>query len=108
MTDTLKPTMQQLWESSQLNGASAAWLEPLYADLGATHLSAVNRTFLEAICGDLGIGMTLRVMIAAVPDGVIRRLRVTNQVQPAHVSALCRAAARPGAWQRFPRAPWDR
>ena len=30
MTDTLKPTMQQLWESSQLNGASAAWLESLY------------------------------------------------------------------------------
>ncbi|UCB54500.1 MAG: 2-oxoglutarate dehydrogenase E1 component [Thiotrichales bacterium] len=30
MAHTIKPDMQELWESSQLNGASAAWLESLY------------------------------------------------------------------------------
>ncbi len=30
MTQTIKPDMQELWSSSQLNGASAAWLESLY------------------------------------------------------------------------------
>ncbi len=30
MTHTIKPDMQELWNSSQLNGASAAWLESLY------------------------------------------------------------------------------
>jgi len=30
MTQTIKPDMQELWNSSQLNGASAAWLESLY------------------------------------------------------------------------------
>jgi 2-oxoglutarate dehydrogenase E1 component len=30
MTRTIKPDMQELWNSSQLNGASAAWLESLY------------------------------------------------------------------------------
>ena len=30
MTHTIKPDMQELWDSSQLNGASAAWLESLY------------------------------------------------------------------------------
>ncbi len=30
MTHTIKPDMQELWSSSQLNGASAAWLESLY------------------------------------------------------------------------------
>ena len=30
MTRTIKPDMQELWNSSQLNGSSAAWLESLY------------------------------------------------------------------------------
>ncbi len=30
MTHTIKPDMQELWSSSLLNGASAAWLETLY------------------------------------------------------------------------------
>ena len=30
MTHTIKPDMQELWNSSQLNGTSAAWLESLY------------------------------------------------------------------------------
>lgn len=30
MTHTIKPDMQELWSSSQLNGTSAAWLESLY------------------------------------------------------------------------------
>ena len=30
MTRTIKPDMQELWNSSQLSGASAAWLESLY------------------------------------------------------------------------------
>jgi len=30
MTHTIKPDMQELWSSSLLNGASAAWLESLY------------------------------------------------------------------------------
>ena len=30
MNHTIKPDMQELWNSSQLNGASAAWLESLY------------------------------------------------------------------------------
>jgi 2-oxoglutarate dehydrogenase E1 component len=30
MNHTVKPGMQELWSSSQLNGASAAWLESLY------------------------------------------------------------------------------
>jgi 2-oxoglutarate dehydrogenase E1 component len=30
MNHTIKPDMQELWKSSQLNGASAAWLESLY------------------------------------------------------------------------------
>ena len=30
MTHTIKPDMQELWDSSQLNGTSAAWLESLY------------------------------------------------------------------------------
>jgi 2-oxoglutarate dehydrogenase E1 component len=30
MTHTIKPDMQELWSSSQLNGASASWLESLY------------------------------------------------------------------------------
>jgi 2-oxoglutarate dehydrogenase E1 component len=30
MTQKIKPGMQELWESSQLNGASATWLESLY------------------------------------------------------------------------------
>lgn len=34
----------------------AAWLEPLYVEATYTHLSPLNRTFLEAICSYLGIG----------------------------------------------------
>ena len=30
MAQKIKPGMQELWDSSQLNGASAAWLESLY------------------------------------------------------------------------------
>ena len=30
MAQTIKPEMQELWDSSQLYGAGAAWLESLY------------------------------------------------------------------------------
>ncbi|RUR08736.1 WbqC family protein [Legionella sp. km772] len=33
----------------------AAWLEPLYTQLTYSHLSSLNRQFLEAICNYLGI-----------------------------------------------------
>lgn len=33
----------------------SAWLEPLYLGASYTHLSPLNRTFLEAICSYLGI-----------------------------------------------------
>jgi hypothetical protein len=38
----------------------AAWLEPLYLDSTHTMLSAMNRRFLEAVCGYLGIRTTIR------------------------------------------------
>lgn len=34
----------------------SAWLEPLYLGATYTHLSPLNRTFLEAVCFYLGIG----------------------------------------------------
>lgn len=34
----------------------ASWLEPLYLDETCTHLSPLNRRFIEAICKYLGIG----------------------------------------------------
>jgi len=34
---------------------TAAWLEPLYRGDAPTHLSALNRRFIEAICARLGI-----------------------------------------------------
>lgn len=33
----------------------AAWLEPLYLNMAHTHLSALNRTFIEAVCAYLDI-----------------------------------------------------
>lgn len=38
----------------------AAWVEPLYLGQRYTHLSALNRRFLEAICGYLGIRTPVR------------------------------------------------
>ena len=35
-------------------------MEPLYLDTAHTHLSELNRLFLEAICDYLGIGTTIR------------------------------------------------
>jgi len=37
----------------------AAWLEPLYCDESYSHLSQLNRRFLQAICDYLGIGTRL-------------------------------------------------
>lgn len=37
----------------------AAWLEPLYLAEPPTHLSQLNRRFIEAICAYLGIKMTI-------------------------------------------------
>lgn len=42
----------------------AAWLEPLYLQQGFSHLSALNRQFLEAICGYLEI----RTVVKASSD----------------------------------------
>jgi hypothetical protein len=39
--------------------AIASWLEPLYVASNHTHLSAINRAFLEAVCAFLGIGTRL-------------------------------------------------
>jgi len=51
------------WQSLRLNYRRAphyteiaAWLEPLYLDTPGSHLSPLNRRFIEAICGYLGIG----------------------------------------------------
>lgn len=37
----------------------AAWLEPLYLNEQYTHLSPLNRRFIEAVCGYLGISTKL-------------------------------------------------
>lgn len=37
----------------------AAWLEPLYLQQNYTHLSAMNETFLRAVCAYLGINTTI-------------------------------------------------
>jgi hypothetical protein len=37
----------------------AVWLEPLYLTEQPTHLSQLNRRFIEAICAYLGIGTTI-------------------------------------------------
>jgi hypothetical protein len=38
----------------------AEWLEPLYCEMRHTHLSELNRLFLEAICRHLGIKTVIR------------------------------------------------
>lgn len=40
--------------------AIAEWLEPLYREQRDTHISQLNRRFIEAICGYLGIETTIR------------------------------------------------
>lgn len=37
----------------------AGWLEPLYRDVTFTHVSTLNRRFIEAICAYLGIETTI-------------------------------------------------
>jgi WbqC-like protein len=55
------------WRTLQLNYARApyfdevgSFLEPLYLGLAERRLSRVNRKFIEAVCGALGIGTRLR------------------------------------------------
>jgi hypothetical protein len=48
-------TLTQNYRRAPHFDAIAEWLEPLYTDLSETHLSPMNRTFLEAVCGYLKI-----------------------------------------------------
>jgi 2-oxoglutarate dehydrogenase E1 component len=51
MTQTIKPDMQELWDSSPLNGSSAAWLESLY-EAYLTHPETVDpewRRFFDGL-----------------------------------------------------------
>jgi len=54
------------WKTLELNyrraacfGEVAEWLEPLYLDRSYSHLSQLNRTFIEAVCRYLGIGTAI-------------------------------------------------
>jgi len=48
-------TLTQNYRRAPHFDAIAEWLEPLYTDLSETHLSPMNRRFLEAVCGYLKI-----------------------------------------------------
>lgn len=53
----------------------ADWVEPLYLQRSYTHLSDLNRTFIEAICGHLGIPTRIRSSADYVlVDGKTERL----------------------------------
>ena len=53
----------------------AAWLEPLYLVDTYTHLSQLNRRFIEAVCDDLGIKTIIRnSWDYSLPDGKTERL----------------------------------
>jgi hypothetical protein len=53
----------------------AAWLEPMYLGETSTHLSQLNRRFLEAICGFLGIRTKLtNSWDYSMPEGRTERL----------------------------------
>ena len=60
----------------------AAWLEPLYAREHHTHLSALNRRFIEAVCAWLGI----RTRISTSADYTLNEGRTERLVD------LCRQA----------------
>lgn len=61
---------------------TARWLEPLYAQAGHTHLSELNRYFIEAICERLGIATTIsNSWDYVLPQGRTERL-----------AAICRQA----------------
>jgi hypothetical protein len=70
------------WQSLQLNyrraphfAEVAAWLEPLYLGQTCTHLSELNRRFIAAICGFLGIATTItNSWDYALADGKTERL----------------------------------
>lgn len=48
-------TLAQNYRRAPHFDAIAEWLEPLYTDMSQSHLSPMNRKFLEAICGYLNI-----------------------------------------------------
>jgi hypothetical protein len=53
----------------------ARWVEPLYLSAAYTHLSQVNRAFIEAICGYLGISTVIsNSWDYCLPDGKTERL----------------------------------
>lgn len=57
------PWRENHWRSLELNyrrarafEETAEWLRPLYLDSEQTNLSVINKLFIEAICGAMGIG----------------------------------------------------
>ena len=53
-------TLSQNYRRAPCFNEIAAWLEPLYFAEPPTHLSQLNRRFIEAICAYLGIKTTIR------------------------------------------------
>ncbi|MEB3328324.1 MAG: WbqC family protein [Candidatus Sericytochromatia bacterium] len=53
-------SLEQNYRRAAHFNAVASWLEPLYFAEQHTHLSPLNRRFIEAICGYLGITTQLR------------------------------------------------
>jgi hypothetical protein len=53
-------SLSQNYQRSNHFQSIATWLEPLYFAEQHTHLSVLNRRFIEAICGYLGITTQLR------------------------------------------------
>jgi hypothetical protein len=57
---------QAHWKAMELNyrraphfAEVAAWVAPMYLDRSYTHISQLNRAFIEAICGYLGIATAI-------------------------------------------------
>ncbi|WNV05377.1 WbqC family protein [Candidatus Methylospira mobilis] len=70
------------WQSLALNyrraphfSEIAAWIEPLYLDQRYTHISQLNRRFIEAVCRYLGITTVIsNSWDYSLPDGKTERL----------------------------------
>lgn len=52
-------TLEQNYRRAAHFDEVAAWLKPLYLERRYTHLSDMNRSFIEAVCGYLGIGTVI-------------------------------------------------
>ena len=60
--EVIAPWRENHWKTLELNyrrapafNETAEWLQPLYLESQLTNLSAINKSFIEAICAELGI-----------------------------------------------------